>query len=628
MQRTLIMRILLWALILSSGLEQWLPGEETPAAKRSPNIQRRENYANSLAAFSRGQTARVAFLGGSITEMNGYRPMMQTYLQKRFPWTQFDFINAGIASTCSTTGAFRLHRDVFSHGPVDLLFIEFAVNDDQDAGHTLSESRRGLEGILRQARTKYPRLDIVVIYFVNPKMLALLQHGETPVPIAAHEEVCRAYGVSSINVAQELADRIAAKTLSWKEYGGTHPKQPGNRLAANLCIALLEEGWNSVKTGKSKDHAIPDQVVDSGAYTQGQFVTPGLALRGPGWEYGIPDWTTIGGNLRSRFADRDLLFSSTPGSEITLDFQGKAIGLYLLAGPDAGQVRVRIDDEQPARTIELFHHFSRQLHYPRTVMIATDLEDSPHRLRLTVHAEHHPQSQGHAVRILEFAVDGDGLQGMPLHTLRTERNKLTRELARKPKNVDLYSRRGDLWFAEAAFAESVHDYRKMVELQPDLDRSHWRLGIAYFYAGEYAKAASQFERYHSFDNIDRENGIWRYLSQYRASGKEAARQGLLKYEKDDREPFPDLYRLFAGEIEPDEILQRITEAKLSDNERNKRLFYADLYIGLNDTVQGDLEAAREHLARAAANPWPAQAGYGPRYMWTVTRLHLNRLSDD
>ena len=31
----------------------------------------------------------------------------------------------------STTGAFRLERDVLSAGPLDLLFVEFAVNDDQ-----------------------------------------------------------------------------------------------------------------------------------------------------------------------------------------------------------------------------------------------------------------------------------------------------------------------------------------------------------------------------------------------------------------------------------------------------------------------------------------------------------------
>ncbi|REJ70986.1 MAG: hypothetical protein DWQ34_18420 [Planctomycetota bacterium] len=200
-----------------------------------------------------------------------------------------------------------------------------------------------------------------------------------------------------------------------------------------------------------------------------------------------------------------------------------------------------------------------------------------------------------------------------------------------PNNVDLYSRRGDLHFFLAQYDEAVADYDRMVELEPKLDSSHWRRGIAYFYAGDYEQAAGQFERYHSFDNVDRENGIWRYLSQFEAYGKEKAREGLLKYEKDDREPFPDVYRLFAGTITADEILQRIADADISDQEREKRLFYAELYIGLELAVSDEPTEARRHLARAAENTWPEPAGYGPRYMWHVARLHrdlIDRQADD
>ncbi|MDA1162827.1 MAG: SGNH/GDSL hydrolase family protein, partial [Planctomycetota bacterium] len=105
------------------------------AEESSRNIIRRGSYKNSQIRFEREKQGHVAFIGGSITEMNGYRPMVCDFLQKRHPETEFTFTDAGISSTCSTTGAFRLHRDVLAKGPVDLFFIEFAVNDDQDAGH-------------------------------------------------------------------------------------------------------------------------------------------------------------------------------------------------------------------------------------------------------------------------------------------------------------------------------------------------------------------------------------------------------------------------------------------------------------------------------------------------------------
>lgn len=204
--------------------------------------------------------------------------------------------------------------------------------------------------------------------------------------------------------------------------------------------------------------------------------------------------------------------------------------------------------------------------------------------------------------------------------------ELSEAIADRPDEVSLYSRRGDALFFLGRFEDAVADYEKMVEIDSSLDASHWRRGIAYFYAGEFEKAAGQFERYHLFDNVDRENGIWRYLSQFKAEGRERARDGLLLYEKDDRPPFPDVYRLFAGDIEPAEILQRIEDADISDDQRETRLFYAELYIGMNHAVEGEQEAAVEHLRKAVANEWAPTAGGGPTYMWQVGRLQYELLT--
>ena len=155
----------------------WLDDACTMRVVDEDFVSLRGNYLNSLKKFRDDRKGHVAFLGGSITEMNGYRPMVCEWLQKRFPDTDFTFTNAGIASTCSNTGAFRLHRDVLSEGPVDLLFVEFAVNDDQDAGHDATGCIQGMEGVIRQTRLLNPRTDIVMTHFVNPGMLETLAAG-------------------------------------------------------------------------------------------------------------------------------------------------------------------------------------------------------------------------------------------------------------------------------------------------------------------------------------------------------------------------------------------------------------------------------------------------------------------
>ena len=188
------------------------------------------------------------------------------------------------------------------------------------------------------------------------------------------------------------------------------------------------------------------------------------------------------------------------------------------------------------------------------------------------------------------------------------------------------SARGDAHFKLGEFAQAVAEYEKMVEQDPSLEKSHWRRGIAYFYAGRYDKAAHQFEIYNTFDNVDRENGIWRYFSQFKAHGKEKAREGLLKYAKDDREPFPDVYQLFEGKKTPEQILTKIKEAQLGDEDREMRSFYAHLYIGLNFAVEGKPEEAKPHLRKAVDNKWGPKSGFGPNYMWHVGRLHFDLLT--
>ncbi len=383
----------------------YLDGEPTIAVPKSENVHLRTLFDHSRDVFSQTGKGNVAFIGGSITEMNGYRPMVCAFLQQRFPDTEFTFTDAGIASTCSTTGAFRLGRDVLASEP-DLLFVEFAVNDDQDAAHAARECLRGMEGIVRQALIHNPKMEIILTHFVNPPMLQMLQTGGTPISSQQHEAVAKHYGVSSIDLAREVAQRITAGELSWEVYGGTHPKAPGNRLAADLIIDLLTTAWSppATKPSEGSPHRLP-KPLDERSYFRGRFVSVRKANADANWSVAVPDWSSIKGQCRSRFMETELLSATTPGATMSLDFVGTAAGAYLLAGPDAGMVEVSIDGDD-YRSIDLYHRFSSGLHYPRTVMFATDLPDTEHELSIRISKHKNQQSSGNAVRILEFVVNG------------------------------------------------------------------------------------------------------------------------------------------------------------------------------------------------------------------------------
>ena len=59
-------------------------------------VIQREAIKNSQHLFYQNRWGTVAFLGGSITEMNGYRPLVMEVLKKRFPNANLKCINAGI----------------------------------------------------------------------------------------------------------------------------------------------------------------------------------------------------------------------------------------------------------------------------------------------------------------------------------------------------------------------------------------------------------------------------------------------------------------------------------------------------------------------------------------------------
>ena len=373
-------------------------------AQSHRNIILRGNYANSQLQFSKNTTGRVAFMGGSITQMNGYRPMVAGWLQKRFPETKFEFINAGISSTCSTTGAFRLRSEVLAKGKVDLFFVEFAVNDDQDAAHAGRECVRGLEGIIRQARKEQPNMDIVVTHFVNPVMLAQLQAGKIPLSMASHEKVLKAYNVSTIFLAREVADRIEAGKLTWQEFGGTHPKPAGNQIAADMIASLLDRAWSRPPVKQAAPHALPWKPLDIGSYQHGHFLSP-AASANAGWTWQVPDWKNIPGGFRTDpFAGKKLLTATASGPETEVKFKGRALGAYVLAGPDAGILEVSIDGGK-WRSVNLYHRHSRGLHYPRTVMFVTDLKTGAHTAKIRLSKASDARSRGTAARILQFVIN-------------------------------------------------------------------------------------------------------------------------------------------------------------------------------------------------------------------------------
>jgi len=116
----------------------------------------------------------------------------------------------------------------------------------------------------------------------------------------------------------------------------------------------------------------------------------------------VPEWKSLRGGKRERFTSIPMLCATNAGAELTLAFEGTAVGAYIVAGPDAGIVEASVDGG-PFERVNLLHAYSKGLHYPRTVMLGTALAPGAHVLTLRMAAE--TQGDGHAMRVMQFVAN-------------------------------------------------------------------------------------------------------------------------------------------------------------------------------------------------------------------------------
>lgn len=352
-----------------------------PDFRSGQSITFRGNLDNAMNAMSVRKKACVAFFGGSITEMRGWRDQIEEDLKQRFPDTEFQFIEAGIGSLGSTPHAFRFEQDILQHGTPDLMFFEAAVNDHTN-GFSPQAQVRGVEGVIRHALQANPMMDIIQMYFIYEPFVSMMENGEIPDVVLNHERVANRYHVTSINEVQEIYSRMEAGELSWDQFGGCHPAWYGHKFYTASINSVLDA--NTKASYSSSAHAIPEPL-DEASYYAGKLIPSSMASAVKGFRY-CECWTPeIEASTRKGFVDVPMLATSSGGS-IRFDFSGNAVGILCAAGPDAAVISYRIDRGE-WKSLDTFTEWSKDLYIPWVYMLGENLPEGSHSLELRVPTE-------------------------------------------------------------------------------------------------------------------------------------------------------------------------------------------------------------------------------------------------
>jgi lysophospholipase L1-like esterase len=332
-----------------AGASPLLFGPGTITNEPAPSAFTDEKELNSRAGMpdffrkaAAGQSLTVAFIGGSVTQMeNKYRNQAARYMKRLLPGNAIRFVNAGVSGSGTDLGACRIDEHVLNYQP-DLVFVEFAVN-----GSYLP----GLEGIIRKIRKKNPATDICLLYSIMSGQSELYAKGIVPDNIVRLETVAAYYQLPSIQMGIEPSFLEAQGKLAFKGDAnlvkdkivfsdGIHPTEAGGYIYASAIYRSLKK-MKEVHFGQKPALPAP-MIVDN--WEDAQMLPVSDVKFSEGWTKMA---TAPDANLK-QFSPwfPVVMQSEKPGASFSFSFTGTTIGFFDIGGPEVGQLDIIVDGKK------------------------------------------------------------------------------------------------------------------------------------------------------------------------------------------------------------------------------------------------------------------------------------------
>lgn len=347
---------------------------------KAEEVHARDGVGHLMEKIRAKKEITVAYLGGSITAMNGWRNLTTDWLRKTYPEAKFKEIHAAIGGTGSNLGVFRVGFDALRFNP-DLLFVEFATNDGGAAPESIW---RSMEGIVRQTWRKDPTTDIVFTYTITSAMTGDYGKGMCPRAASAMEQLADYYGIPSIGfgprvmaevkagrlvmnmkdaeketaVPVETPERDKAISAALAKEGkilfakdGVHPAMPGH----GFYLKSIINGFTQMKDSKPVDHLArmaKPFVADN--MEQAKMVEIRPEMLSGSWTK-LPDSDSKARAFSNRMGT--MWYAHEPGDTLKFKFKGTCCQIYDLLGPDGGQMWITVDGRKSSRPTPRFDSY-------------------------------------------------------------------------------------------------------------------------------------------------------------------------------------------------------------------------------------------------------------------------------
>nr|WP_036718483.1 SGNH/GDSL hydrolase family protein [Paenibacillus sp. JCM 10914] len=277
-------------------------------------------------------------------------------------------------------------------GVLDLLFVEFSVND----GDNREESLRGMEGIVRQCRRRTPDTDICFVYAGAIKNLSRIR----PFNIAVHEEVAELYGIPSIDFAAGIYNMLHIGEVEWASLApdGYHPNDRGHAIYAGFLRKFLDEMLLKEHARLDDHDSLPVEPLIKGNYEHGAMLHHETACYSE--DFCIQELQPEKALMNWRYSTEHR-YSDHPQAALDFAAEGQCAGLLLLCGPDTGIFEYSVNGE-PFVQVNPFDEWCLHAYRPVPVIFPIQNKRGPIfiTVRNTAYKDH--RSRGMELRVLKL----------------------------------------------------------------------------------------------------------------------------------------------------------------------------------------------------------------------------------
>lgn len=198
-----------------------------------------------------GEEVTVAYLGGSITEGltagddDCYAKLTYEHFAEKYgTGDNVKYCNAGLSGTPSRLGALRLERDVSQYNP-DICFIEFAVNDGNDADH-----QNSYESIVRELIEH--DVAVVLLFSVTAEDYSAQDYMK---------QIGEWYKLPMISYCDALRYMFENKQMKWEDFSDdqSHPNVEGHKIVAEM----VNYYFDTVTDVPAEEYVYPEMTINT-----------------------------------------------------------------------------------------------------------------------------------------------------------------------------------------------------------------------------------------------------------------------------------------------------------------------------------------------------------------------------